>query len=395
MKKYIFVTILLIDTVVLLTEIPNISISYAEASFLYGHFSFLQLLIKSSIAIFGQNDFALRFPMILMHLMSAVLLYKISKRYLSSDRDRIWLLLLFILLPGVVSSALVVNSAGLVIFGLFLFVYLYEKLSITYVNIISLLYLFISPDFIYLFFGMSVYYIYNKKRYYFIYNLILFLSSGYLYGFEVGGSPTGHFLDLIGIYSTIFTPFIFIYIFYGLYRRYLSNQTDYIWYISSTTLVFSILLSLRQRVAVEHFAPYLMIALPLVAQTFVSSYKVRLKMFRTKYRLIFIISFIFLAFNYLVVLFNKELYLVLDNPKKHFAYKTHIAHDLAKKLKSKGISCVSTDKKMALRLFFYGIGHCDKVKLEETSLDNKKSDVTISYRDKILYAATVTKLNRK
>ena len=394
-KKYILVIILLLDTIVLLTQIQNISISYAEASLLYENFSFLQLLIKSSIAIFGQNDFALRLPMIIMHLMSAILLYEISKKYLSSHRDRVWLTLLFILLPGVVSSALVVNSAGLVIFGLFLFVYIYEKLSITSVNILLLAYLFADPGFIYLFFGMSVYYIYNKQRYYFFYNVILFLSSAYLYGFEAGGFPTGHFLDLIGIYSTIFTPLIFIYIFYGLYRRYLSNQTDYIWYIASTTLVFSVLLSLRQRVAVEHFAPYLMIALPLIAQTFVSSYKVRLKMFRTKYRIIFLISFIFLAFNYLVVLFNKELYLILDNPRKHFAYKTHIAHDLAEKLKSKNIDCVTTDKKMSLRLSFYGIGHCDRFKLEERSLNEEGSDVTISYRNKKLYSATVTKINKQ
>jgi hypothetical protein len=396
-KKYIFVIILLIDTIVLLAQISNISISYAEALILSGDSSFLQFLIKSSIAIFGKTDFALRLPMILMHLMSVVLLYDISKKYLSTNRDRIWLVLLFILLPGIVSSALVVNSAGLVIFGLFLFVYIYENFSILLVNILLFAYLFIDPGFIYLFFGMSVYYIYNKQRYYFFYNFVLFLFSGYLYGLEAGGFPTGHFLDLIGIYATIFTPFIFIFMFYALYRRYLTNQTDYIWYIASTTLVFSILLSLRQRVVVEHFAPYLMIALPLVAQTFVSSYKVRLKMYRTKYRVIFLVSFIFLAFNYSVVLFNKELYLLLDKPKKHFAYKTHIARDLAEQLKEKGINCISADKKMSLRLSFYGIKNCDKYRLEEININKnniKDSDVTISYKSKILYAATVTKLNK-
>jgi len=394
-KKYLFVIILLVDTIVLLTQTSNISISYAEALILYGDISFLQFLIKSSILVFGQNDFALRLPMIVMHLLSVILLYDISKKYLSASRDKIWLVLLYILLPGVISSALVVNSAGLVIFGLFLFVYVYEKYSIWAVNILLLVYLFVNPGFIYLFFGMSIYYIFNKQKYYFLYNFILFLSSAYLYGLEAGGFPTGHFLDLIGVYATIFTPFIFIYIFYGLYRRYLSNQTDYIWYVAATTLVFSVLLSLRQRVMVAHFAPYLMIALPLVAQTFVSSYKVRLKQFRTKYRLIFVISFVFLAFNYLAVLFNKELYLLLDNPKKHFAYKTHIAHKLADKLKSKGIDCVSTDEKMSLRLSFYGIGQCNKYKLKERNIDDKNSNVMISDRDKKLYAATVTNLNKQ
>ncbi len=395
-KRYIFVIILLIDTIVLLAQTTNLSISYAEALILYGDSSFLKFLVNSSVAIFGHNDFALRLPMIIMHLLSVMILYDISKKYLSSQRDRIWLVLLYILLPGVISSALVVNSAGLVIFGLFLFVYIYEKYSLFLVNILLFSYLFVDSGFIYLYFGMSVYYIYNKQKYQSLFNFILFLSSVYMYGIEAGGFPTGHFLDLIGVYSTIFTPFIFIFIFYALYRRYLTNQTNYIWYISSTTLVFSILLSLRQRVMVEHFAPYLMIALPLVAQTFVQSYKVRLKMFRTKYRIIFLASFIFLAFNYLVVLFNKELYLLIDNPKKHFAYKSHVASKLAQKLKQENIDCVSTDKKMSLRLSFYGIKYCDENILEEKDLNDKNSsNVTISYKGKKLYTASVTKINKK
>jgi len=395
-KRYIFVIILLIDTIVLLTETTNLSISYAEALILYGDSSFLRFLVNSSITVFGHNDFALRLPMIIMHLLSVILLYDISKKYLSTQRDRIWLVLLYILLPGIISSALVVNSAGLVIFGLFFFVYVYEKYSLLIVNILLFSYLFVDSGFIYLYFGMSVYYIYNKQKYLALYNFILFLSSVYLYGIEAGGFPTGHFLDLVGVYSTIFTPFIFIFIFYALYRRYLTNQTNYIWYISSTTLVFSILLSLRQRVLVEHFAPYIMIALPLVAQTFVHSYKVRLKMFRTKYRVIFLASFVFLVFNYLVVLFNKELYLFIDNPKKHFAYKTHVASQLAQKLKKENIHCVSTDEKMSLRLSFYGIKYCDYNILEEKDLNDKNSsNVTISYMGKKLYTASVTKLNKK
>ena len=391
-KKRIFSIIIIMDAIVLLTQLSNISISYGEASLLYGDLSFLRLLIQASIFLFGQNDFALRLPMIMMHLASAILLYKLSDKYLSAQRDKIWLVLLFILLPGVISSALVVNSAGLVIFGLFLFLYVYENFHVKVAYAVSFIYLFVDPGFIYLFFGMSVYYMYGKQKYASLYNGLLFLTSIYLYGLEVYGVPTGHFLDAIGIYSTIFTPFIFIYIVYALYRRYLANNIDHIWYVASTTFVFSLLLSIRQKVMVEHFAPYLIIALPLVAQTFANSYRVRLKMFRSKYKVLFILSFVFLVFNYLIVVFNKELYLVLQNPQKHFAYDAHIARDLAKQLKSKNISCVATDKKMSLRLAFYGIESCEENVLKDNDL-KLDSDVTISYKNKILYSANVTKLN--
>jgi hypothetical protein len=139
-----------------------------------------------------------------------------------------------------------------------------------------------------------------------------------------------------------------------------------------------------------------MVAMPLAAQTFVSAYRVRLKEHRKTYKALFIIVFIFLIFNTLVVLFNKELYLVLDNPKKHFAYNMHIASQLAKKLKKEKIFCLKTDESMQQRLRFYGIGTCDDIHLHELSIKNtQEADVTISYKNKILYKANVTKLNSK
>lgn len=395
-KRNILFIIIIFDAIVLLTQTSNISISYGEASLLYGEPSFLQSILQFSIAIFSQTDFALRFPMIVMHLMSLLLLYENSKKYLSQERDRIWLIVFFILLPGVLTSALLVNSAGLVIFGLLLFIYIYDNFSIKYSNILITIYAFIDPGFVYLFVGMGTYFLYTKDIKQALFNILLFIVSISIYGFEIHGIPAGHFLDVIGIYSTIFTPIVFIYIFYALYREYLSDKMDYVWYLASVALIFSLIISFRQRVTIEHFAPYLLIALPLVARTFISSYKVRLKRFRGKYKFIFFLSFIFLVFNYLVVLFNKELYLILDNPQKHFAYNTQIAGELAKKLKSLNIHCVQTDKKMELRLQYYNISNCAEYPLKDNTLHpNNKDNVTISYIGERVYSANVTKINNK
>jgi len=394
-KRNLLFIIIILDAIVLLTQTSNISISYAEASLLYGESSFLQSILKVSISVFSQNDFALRFPMITMHLLSLILLYENSKKYLLHDRDRIWLVAFFILLPGVLTSALLVNSAGLIIFGLLLFAYTYDNFSIKYSNFLSLVYVLLDPGFIYLFLGMGIYFIYKKQVKQGLFNLFLFVLSIYIYGFEMHGIPTGHFVDVIGIYATVFTPIVFLYIFYALYREYLNDKMDYIWYLATVALIFSLIASFRQRVDIEHFAPYLLISLPLVARTFIDSYKVRLKIFRGKYRLMFLLSFIFLVFNYFVVIFNKELYLILDNPKKHFAYNTQIASELAEKLKSIDIVCVETNEKMQLRLRFYGITNCSDNLLKDNTLHpTERDNVTISYIEKKVYSANVTKINK-
>jgi len=393
-SKIILFLILGLDALILFFQTSQLSISYQEASILYGSSSFLSFLIKLSLDIFGQNDFGLRFPMIFFHLSSAILIYLISFKYIKTERNRIWLVLVFVLLPGNVSAAIVVNEAGLTIFGLLLFVYLYEKVPSYISNILLLVFSLVGISFAYLFLGLAVYYLYNKKTYNFLYVLMLYFLTSYLYGFNIAGAPSGHFLDVIGVYSAIFTPIIFIYIFYGLYKKYLTSNIEMEWFISTTALIISLVLSFRQRVSLEYFAPYLMISLPLVAQLFIHSYRVRLKVYRTRYRFIFILSFIFLILNTLVVFFNKELYVFIENPKKHFAYEMHVAKELSKKLKSKGITCVSTNKEMQKRLKFYGINKCKLNSLIELDLKSKNpKNVTVSYKNIPVYKAYVTKLN--
>ena len=392
--RYGLFLILGIDAVILFFQISHISLSYEESSLLYGPFSFLQLLINTSINTFGHNDFGLRFVMILFHLMSVVLIYFISIPYISLQRNRLWLLLVFVLLPGVVSSAVVINSAGMVIFGLLFFVYIYEKTPQLFSSIVLLIFALIDIGFAYLFLGLLIFFIKEKKYLLALYVLGLYILTSLLYGFNVFGYPKGHFLDTIGVYSAVFTPIIFIYLTYSLYRRYLTSSIDMIWYITSTTLLLSLVLSFRQRILIEDFAPYLIIALPLAAQSFISSYRVRLKRFRIRYKLAFIISFILLISNTFIVFFNKELYRVIDNPKKHFAYEMHVAKELAEELERVGIKCVNTDKQMQQRLYFYNINYCEENILKESSLNSDEGlSVTISYKKTVLYKASVTNLN--
>lgn len=386
--------ILTLDTLLLIFQIGELSISYNETLLLNGNFSFLQSLIKTSFYFFGQNDFALRLPMIALHILSAILVYIISKKYLKLQRNRLWLVLVFIFLPGVMSAGIIVNDAGFILFALLLFVYFYERLSPRYIYILLIFYMLIDGNFVYLFIALTAFAIYIKNRNFFILNLFLVIGSLLIYGIDMHGSPRGYFLESLGIYAAIFTPIIFVYLFYILYRRYLTKDIDILWFIATVTLVFSLILSFRQRIAIEYFAPYIILALPLVAQTFEHSYRVRLNIFRKNYKLIFLVSLTLLFINSSVVFFNKYLYLLIEEPRKHFSYNMHVAKELSKELKEREIYCVDTSTKMAKRLEFYGVTKCNNNILQENYLGESLSDnVTISYKNRVVYSANVTKIN--
>ena len=393
--RVILSLIIILDILVLLYQTSTISISSHEVNLLLGEFTFIQYIEEVFLSLFGKNDFALRMPMIILHILSIILLYEISKKYLKDKRNRLWHILFFILLPGVFSSALMVDSAGFIIFGLLLFIYMYENFSLYYTYPLLILYSVIDSGFVYLFISLSIFAYYKNKVNFLLLNIALLVISIYLHGVEIHGSPKGHLLDAVGLYSAIFTPVIFVYIFYILYRRFLSKDIDILWFIAAVPLLLSLLLSFRQDVDIAGFAPYFIMALPLAAQTFYSSYRVRMKIFRKKYKSIFVISFLFLLVNFFVVIFNRELYIFIENPQKHFARKMHIAKELSVELKKKNIYCLTTQGNLASRLEFYGIGYCPNKLLYEVDLAYKDTNdtVTISYNYRVIYKAIVTNIN--
>ena len=106
-----FIGLILFHLTVLLFIVNDISISYKEAMiFFQEDKGLLSSIINISTNIFGQNDFALRVPFILFYIGSSILMYLLTKDYFKSQRDRLITLSIFMILPGVNSSALVVNE---------------------------------------------------------------------------------------------------------------------------------------------------------------------------------------------------------------------------------------------------------------------------------------------
>ncbi|WP_345969836.1 hypothetical protein WCX72_11170 [Sulfurimonas sp. HSL1-6] len=382
-----------IDAAILLFEASSLSLTFHGARLLYDYEpSVMTRIIQASIALFGQNDVALRLPMIVMNLISALLLYNVAKPYGRHARERVWLVAVFLLLPGVISSSLLVDEAALVTLGLFLYLFLEQRFGRRADLLLPLLAL-MDVAFALLFMGLAVQ-AYREQRYRYVgAYLLLTVVTVWVLGFNTGGLPQNQFLDMMGLYAAVFSPVVFVYLVYVLYRRYVTGQADLLCSIAATALVLSLLLSFRQRIEIEQFAPFLMAALPLGMQTFYHSYRVRLRPFRKRYRLLFTLATALLVINAGAVFFNKAAYLFLDEPSRYFAYRAHVAKELADALKARDITCATFphNRSMQLRVRFYGVEECVGTVVRSERLADPKS-VTIRYYNVPVAVFSVTNI---
>ncbi|WP_148785486.1 ArnT family glycosyltransferase [Campylobacter concisus] len=348
--------ICLIDFVFLLYAANSLSISYNEAEIFFQKHSLLGYILKLSAHFFGQNDLAVRGVMIFFHIASVVLMYKMSKFYIKLEFDRIVAVLLFVLLPGTLASALIINNAGICITLALLCIYLFHIKKKILFSLFFCLAFFIDGDFLIFYAGFFIFALYKRKPPLAWLSAILFLLTLYFFGFETNGRPSGHFIDTFGIFAAVFSPFVFIFFVYTIYRIWVKEKKDLLWFIAICSFCFCMIVSVRQRLELEQFLPFCVIATPLMVRVFFNSYRVRLPKFRKGHKICTSLVMLFLIFNWSAIIFNQIFYLFLNDPTKHLTYKFDVAKELADKLKEAGVQDIATeDTRLALRLKFYGI----------------------------------------
>ena len=348
--------ICLIDFVFLLYAANSLSISYNEAEIFFQKHSLLSYILKLSAHFFGQNDLAVRGVMIFFHIASVVLMYKVSKFYIKLEFDRIIAVLLFVLLPGTIASALIINNAGICITLALLCIYLFHIKKKILFSLFFCLAFFIDGDFLIFYAGFFIFALYKRKPPLAWLSAILFLLTLYFFGFETNGRPSGHFIDTFGIFAAVFSPFVFIFFVYTIYRIWVKEKKDLLWFIAICSFCFCMIVSVRQRLELEQFLPFCVIATPLMVRVFFNSYRVRLPKFRKGHKICTGLVMLFLVFNWSAIIFNQIFYLFLNDPTKHLTYKFDVAKELADKLKEAGVQDIATDDtRLALRLKFYGI----------------------------------------
>ena len=159
---------------------------------------------------------------------------------------------------------------------------------------------------------------------------------------------------------------------------------------------FSLLLSFRQKILIEDFAPFVVIAVPIMVSLFLHSLRVRLPRFQFRHKTFAYIAITVLVFTSLVILFNKPLYAVLPDSQKHFAYKYHHAKEIAQLLKNDQIDNIfSNDEKLIKRLQFYGIHEGYQYFITTKELYTFTNHYTIEYNHHKIMDLFVTKVNNK
>ena len=356
-KKAFFVIILLNFAFLSLAAV-NLSISYKEALLFFQNSTIVGFLANLSCYLFGNNNFALRLPFIVISTLNLILMFYISKDYFRYEKDRIYNLLIFACLPGVVASSILLNEASLIIFLTLLYIAYFKKFA-QHNYVLLFIFLFVDNSFLILFLALFLYAFIKKEYMLMFFSCLLFVLSIYIFGFEVGGRPRGYFLETIGIFATIFSPLLFLYFFYTLYSVPLRNEKNLLWYIAFVALVVAIIFSFRQKIYIQDFAPFVVIATPFMMKHFLSSMRVRLPEFRTRYYIGSIIVVGVLILNTLSIGFSQIFYIFLKNPHNHFAIDYSFASQIADSLKSKSINSikVADDERLQLRLKFYNIAY--------------------------------------
>ncbi|RDU69999.1 hypothetical protein CQA62_00885 [Helicobacter cholecystus] len=347
-----FFLIVCLDALMLCLMIDEISISYKEALIYFSQNTVAGNIAYLSTQIFGRNDFGLRLPFLLTHLCNLYLLYEICKYYLKHPIDRLLCVGIFALLPGINLISIFVHKSVFVLFLTLLLCFLHIKRYRILFYPLCATASFLDPAFSIIFLALFLYSLKHKHNKTLFFSLFCFSANMYLFNLHIKGIPQGHFLDTLGLLSLLYSPMLFVYFFYTLYHSLLRKEHSFILYVSATSIVFTIVLSLRQEIDLYTFLPLSAVGLPVMIKVFMHDLRIRLKPFRISYlrRFYFIIIPLLLEIS---LLFCNKIFFLFD--KHHFLDNFYYSKEIAKELKAKNIYAIKTHAKLALPLKFYGI----------------------------------------
>ena len=359
MKKQHFLWAAFLYVVTVLYLAGTTPISPHEAKYFYAEHDLVSVLMHAGDSLF-HNVFGLRAVFLFSGFLSVWLLYEYSRRYFEKREDAYMTTFIFMLLPGVMTGTILANAAILVLPLVLLFVLLYEKKHLLPLPFIMLALFLIHEASILFFVALLLYGLIHKDKKLAGLSFAFILAFIYLAkGISIGGRPSGHFIEIFGLYAAVFSPLVFFYFFYVMYRILLREKKTLLWYISFTALVFSLLLSIRQRVSITDFTPYVLIAVPLMMRLYTNSLRVRLPEFQKRYIFGFNMLLITLIVSVFSMVSYHTMFFVSKNSTEFFSNKVYAPYFLAKELKSKGITCYDvTNPRERYQLEYYKITPC-------------------------------------
>lgn len=355
-----FFAILLLDCFFLLLMSSEISISYREALSFFSQDNFAGFIAHISTQWFGQNDIALRLPFLLAHLANLCFVFGICNHYLKKPIDSLLCVGIFALLPGINVIAILVSKSVFVLFFALLLCYLHIKRFNAIFFPLCFLASFLDYSFSIIFLALLLYAFRHKHNHTLIFSLVCFGINMYFFNPQINGIPSGHFLDTIGLLALLYSPVLFVYYVYTLYHRISKKEHTLILYIGATSILFTLLLSLRQEIDLHTFLPLSAVGLPVMIKVFMHDLRIRLKDFRRSYVRRFYILLLPLLFEFFFLAGNKIIFLF---DKHHFLDNVYYAKEIAKELKARDIYALQTNPRLQEQLRFYGIKNSPSLQL--------------------------------
>lgn len=338
-----------------------IPITPNEAELFYASDDLVSKLMHVGDSLIG-GHFGLRFFFLIAGFFSILLFYVVANDAFEDKKDAIFATTIFAMLPGIIIGSILANIAMLVL--LCVLIYIIANYRECYVlEIMAMIALFLLHDASILFFiAIALYGAINKENRTLIFGsiftiLLIFFDRG----IEIGGIPKGHFIEIFAIYASLFSPFVFLYFIYTIYRIWLRENKSIIWYISSIALFLSLLLSIRQRITITDFAPYVFIGIIFMMQIYYQSLRVRLPAFQVVYKRGLLVSLSILISSVLFIASQPLIFSVTHGLYFNFTNKIYRPYLLSQQLKASGKHCYDTKRiKESYQLRYYGIGSCQK-----------------------------------
>ena len=309
------------------------------------------------------NGLDFRLPFLFFGLLNIPLFFTMSRAYFAEIEESYLVTTIFALLPGIITSAVIVNIAVVVITLVLGFLLLHEKKQIVWQGVVMLLLLLIHDASVIFFIAVAIFFAFKRKiQLFYMAIILLAIALFYFNGLDIGGKPKGKFLELFGLYVALFSPLVFIYFFYALYRIWLREKKGILWYISFTAFTLSILLSLRQQVNMTDFAPYVIVSVVLLLVIYNQSLYVRLPQFQYWYRWGYRIVVGSLLFISMIIILHKPLFYFFDDKRKHFAYPFYRPYWMSLELSEIEQNCYTVKRqKVQYQLKYHGIEKCEDI----------------------------------
>ncbi len=359
MRLFVNSIIVLLYLVVVLYLAIAIPITPSEAELFYTSNNPVSKLMHLGDTLLG-GLFGLRFFFLMAGLFSVALFYVVASDTFKDKKDAALATAIFAMLPGIIIGSALANIAMLVLLCVLLYLIAYHR-KWYILEIAALAALFLLHDASMLFFiAIATYGAMNKEKRTLIYGtasviLLIFLGRG----IEIGGIPKGHFAEIFAIYASLFSPFVFLYFMYTIYRIWLREYKSIIWYISSIALFLSLLLSIRQRIFITDFAPYIFIGIIFMMQIYYQSLRVRLPDFQVVYKRGLFISLSILILSVIFIVAQPLIFSVTNGLYFNFTNKVYRPYILSQQLKASGKHCYDTKRtKESYQLRYYGITSC-------------------------------------